>query len=220
MEATLLDRFPALRQLSESALWLLERSARPVTVPPGTRIFEAGSPCGNYVMVASGRVRVQQVSESGREIVLYRVAGGETCILTTACLLAHEDYAAEAIAETEVSAVVVPRACFDQLLAESTRFRDFVFAAYASRLTDLLLLVKEVAFGHVDERLAERLLDLQDPSGGLSVTHQDLAVELGTAREVVSRQLKEFERRGCIRRERGRIDILDATALRELSRKA
>ena len=217
IQETLLDRFPALRHLEGPSLDLLEQSAIPITLPAGAKAFEAGMPCGNYLMLASGRVRVQQVSESGREIVLYRITGGESCVLTTACLLAHEDYAAEAIAETEVSALAVPQPCFDRLLAQSPRFRDFVFTAYASRLTDLLLLVEEVAFGHIDARLAERLLALQDPSGTLSLTHQDLAVELGTAREVVSRQLKEFERHGHVRRERGRIDILDPAALKRIA---
>lgn len=213
----LLDQFPGLSDLEPAALRLLEQSAIPVTLPPGTKAFQAGMPCGNYLMIASGRVRVRQISETGREIVLYRISAGESCVLTTACLLAHEDYAAEAIAETEVTALAVPKTCFDRLLSESPRFRDSVFTAYASRLTDLLLLVEEVAFGHIDIRLAERLLALQDPPGTLSLTHQDLATELGTAREVVSRQLKEFERRGYVRRERGRIDILDAGALKEIA---
>ena len=217
MPEDLQDQFPALHDLGESALRLLTDSARRVTLPPGAKAFETGMPCGNYLMVVRGCVRVQQISESGREIVLYRISGGETCVLTTACLLAHEDYSAEAIAETEVSALVVPQFCFDRLIAESSEFRDFVFTAYASRITDLMLLVGEVAFGHVDLRLAQRLLDFEDSSGSVSLTHQDLAVELGTAREVVSRQLKEFERRGWIRRKRGRIDILDVEALRELA---
>lgn len=217
MQGTLVDQFPALRELGESSLQLLEQSAKFVQLPKGAKVFEADMPCGNYLMVVSGRVRVQQVSESGREIVLYRITGGETCILTTACLLAHEDYAAEAVTETEASAVAVPRACFDRLLAESSSFRNLVFTAYASRLTDLMLLVEEVAFGHIDVRLAQRLLSLMEPSGTIAVTHQDLAVELGTAREVISRQLKEFERRGWIRRERRRIDVVDAAALRDLA---
>ena len=94
-----------------------------------------------------------------------------------------------------------------------------MFSAYASRLTDLLLLVEEWRSAISTPALAERMLDLQDPSGTLSLTHQELAVELGTAREVVSRQLKEFERHGYVRRERGRIDILDAAALREIAGK-
>lgn len=217
MSGPLLDQFPALRGLGESSLRLLEGAAKSVELPEGAKVFEANTPCGNYLMLASGRVRVQQVSESGREIVLYRISGGESCILTTACLLAHEDYAAEAVTETAVSALVVPRSCFDRLMAESPPFRDLVFAAYASRLTDLMLLVEEVAFGHVDVRLAQRLLHLMDRSGVIALTHQDLAVELGTAREVISRQLKEFERHGWIRRERGRIAVVDADALKGLA---
>jgi len=167
--------------------------------------------------VASGRIRVQQVSESGREIVLYRIGDGESCVLTTACLLAHERYSAEAIAETEVSALVVPRISFERLVAESQRFRDFVFMAYASRITDLMLLVEDIAFGHIDIRLAQRLLELTDRVDSLSLTHHELSVELGTAREVISRQLKEFERRGWIRLERGRIVIRDRGAVSNLA---
>lgn len=217
MNKDLLERFPALRDLEEAQVKILGQSSRVVTLPPGAKAFEAGTQCDNYLMVASGRIRVQQVSESGHEIVLYRVGGGETCILTTACLLAHERYSAEAIAETEVSALVVPRISFDTLLAESKRFRDFVFMAYASRITDLMLLVEEIAFGHIDVRLAQRLLESSDRATALVVTHQELAVELGTAREVVSRQLKEFERRGWINLERGRIDVHDRTALSRLA---
>lgn len=219
LQQSLLDRFPGLLDLDESSRRLITQSAIPVILPPGAKAFEAGNPCGNYLMLATGRVRVQQVSESGREIVLYRIAAGESCVLTTACLLAHQDYAAEAICETEVTALAVPQSCFERLLADSPRFRDFVFTAYASRLTDLLLLVEEIAFGHVDARLAERLLALREASDTLTVTHQDLAVELGTAREVVSRQLKEFERRGFVHRERGRIEILDAAALKAIATK-
>lgn len=218
MDSDLVEHFPALRELEDHSLWVLSQAAHPVVLPAGAKAFESGMPCENYLMVASGRIRVQQLSESGREIVLYRVGGGDTCVLTTACLLAHENYSAEAIAETEVSGLVVPRAVFDRLLAESGRFRDFVFSAYARRITDLMLLVEEIAFGHIDKRLAQRLVELMGPSDVVALTHQDLAVELGTAREVVSRQLKEFERRGWIRLDRGAIGVLDRSALADLAR--
>ena len=210
----LAEWFPALKGMDEESAGLLDGAAQKVTLPAGAKPFEMGAPCGNYLMVASGCVRVQQIAESGREIVLYRVSGGDTCVLTTACLLAHEHYAAEAIAETEVTAYVLPRAIFDRLLADAPLFRNFVFTAYASRLTDLMVLVEEVAFGHMDLRLARRLLELSDSSAPLLLTHQDLAIELGTAREVISRQLKEFERRGWVERARGRIEIRDRAALR------
>lgn len=212
------DYFPTLRDVDDDAVRELVQSVHPVTLPPGTKVFESGARCENYLMVAKGRIRVQQLSESGREIVLYRIGDGETCILTTACLLAHQDYAAEAITETEVTGYAVPRTAFDHLLARSARFRDFVFRAYASRITDLIMLVEEIAFSHVDTRLAKRLLDLAPESDTISVTHQELAVELGTAREVISRQLKEFERRGWIRLERGSVVIENRKALNDFVR--
>jgi CRP/FNR family transcriptional regulator len=217
MNRDLLNRFPALLELEEAPVRILEQTSHVVNLSAGTKVFEAGMPCDNFLMLLSGRIRVQQVSESGREIVLYRVAGGDTCVLTTAFLLAHGNYSAEGIAETDISGLAVPRAGFDRLMAESKRFRDFVFMAFASRIADLMLLVEEVAFGKVDIRLAQRLLELSKGSGTLTLTHQELAVELGTAREVVSRQLKEFERCGWIRLDRGRIELHNRNALEELA---
>ena len=213
MGREILERFPALQQLEKNSIKLIENSSRIVNLPAGAKAFEAGMQCDNYLMVMSGRIRVQQVSEAGHEIVLYRVGDGETCVLTTACLLAHEAYSAEAVAETDVSGLVLPRANFDRLMAQSEKFREFVFTAYASRITDLMLLVEEVAFGRIDIRLAQRLLKLTDTADSIALTHQEMANELGTAREVISRQLKEFERRGWIRLGRGRIEIRKRAAL-------
>ncbi|GAB4141166.1 MAG: Crp/Fnr family transcriptional regulator [Sphingomonadales bacterium] len=210
------EDLPALQQWGAEAAAQFRQAALPVALPAGAKAFEAGGPCGHYLVIAEGRIRVQQLSPSGREIVLYRVSGGETCILTTACLLAHEHYAAEAVAETDVRGYALPRASFDRLLAQSQPFRDYVFSAYASRLTDLMLLVEEIAFGHVDIRLAQKLLARADADANVAATHQDMAIELGTAREVISRQLKEFERRGWVELARGRIVLRDKAALAAL----
>ena len=96
-------------------------------------------------------------------------------------------------------------------------FRDFVFAAYARRITDLFRVIDDVAFGRIDMRLADRLIALSGGGHDLHVTHQQLATELGTAREVVSRQLTEFQRRDWIRQSRGQIDLLDRAALARLA---
>ncbi len=210
--------FPGLDALDDEARALLARDARPALLPPGTVAFRAGDPCLSYIFVVSGTVRVREVSESGREIVLYRVVAGETCVLTTACLMAREDYAAEGVAEGEVRAVLVPADCFRRLLDRSAAFRDFVFATFARRLNDLVLLVDEVVFGQIDARLAQCLLDRAGRDGVVRLTHHEIAVELGTAREVVSRQLKAFEREGRVRLERGRIEIRDRGALATLAR--
>lgn len=207
---TLAATFPPLSALDAEEARLLNAGARLVSIPVGTVLFRDGMPCEAYVLVRSGAVRVQKVGASGREIVLYRVEAGQACLLSTTCLLAGVDYAAEAVAETDVEAVLVPAATFHALVARSESFRAFVFSTYANRLADLMLLIEEVAFGRIDMRLAGWLAT-HARDGAIQATHQDIAVELGTAREVVSRQLKDFERRGWVRLHRGRI-VLDAPA--------
>ena len=214
-----LKTFPALAALDEPAARILRKAATVMTLPVGAAPFRQGSACEAYLFVVSGSVRVHMVSETGREIVLYRVEDGQTCILTTCCLMSREDYPAHAVTETEVVAAVLPAGAFRELIARSAAFREFVFSVYGHRVADLMLLVDQVAFHSIDLRLARFLLENKGAKGGLDVTHQHVAVELGTAREVVSRQLKEFERRGWVALHRGRIDVVDADALDDLLNK-
>jgi CRP/FNR family transcriptional regulator len=183
----------------------------------GRSHFWPGKAPENLLLLLEGTVRVQQTSESGRDILLYRVGAGESCVLTTACLLAYEDYSAEGIAETDLSAVLVPRRTFDDLIARSPEFRRFVFTAYSRRITDLFLVIEEIVFRRLDVRLAQKLLLLADRDGSLQATHQSLAQELGTAREVVSRQLQEFQRRGWVELGRGVVRITAPAGLRRLA---
>lgn len=206
---------PALSGLDEAARTRLMALARPASLPAGTRVFGEGSPCQAYLILLSGEVRVQKVAESGREIVLYRVQAGETCIVTTACLMSGIDYDAEGIAESDVTAQILPASGFRELLGRSETFRDFVFRAYGSRISSLLMLIDEVAFGRMDRRLAACLLARAKGGGIVTATHQDLAVELGSAREVVSRLLKEFERRGWVALSRGCVTLTNQAALLE-----
>ncbi|MGE0850505.1 MAG: Crp/Fnr family transcriptional regulator [Hyphomicrobiaceae bacterium] len=191
---------------------LIEKSRR-VRLTAGDVIFGPGTPPENLLLLVAGTLRVQQASESGREIVLYRVSAGESCVLTTACLLAYEGYLAEGIAETDIDAVAVPRATFEELIARSPEFRRFVFRAFSARVTELFRIIDEVAFAKIDIRLAQRLIVLADRQQQITLTHQELASELGTTREVVSRQLAEFQRRGWISQQRGRLSITDRDAL-------
>lgn len=211
--------FPAIDSLEPGARRTFDAAVRPLRVRAGTRLFDEGSRCEAYLLVLEGSVRVQKVSDSGREIVLYRVEPGQTCVLTTSCLMANTDYNAEGIAETEIHALALSATAFQSLLATSARFREFVFSAYATRIGDLLLLIEEVAFGRMDQRLAQWLLARRDGAGQVSGTHQDVAMELGSAREVISRQLKEFERRGWVRLHRGRIEVVDASGLENLAQR-
>lgn len=211
--------FPLLQRLDDGARRSLRHSARLVTLPAGAMAFREGDACSTYMLVLDGSVRVQKVSENGREIVLYRVEAGQSCILTTSCLLNHENYGAEGIAETEVKAVILPISTFEDLIGRSAEFRRFVFSSYAVRISGLLMLIEEVAFGRIDVRLAQFLSERSDAAGMVNGTHQDMAMELGTAREVVSRQLKEFERRGWLALHRGRVELRQPEALREHGRR-
>lgn len=212
-----ISQFPGLARLGPDLRATLLKQSLILTVPAGTVVFGPGKPPEHLLLLLDGRVRVQQTSEEGREIVLYRVAAGESCVMTTACLLAHEDYSAEGIAETDVRAAAIPRALFDDLASRSVEFRTFIFTAYARRMSDLFMVIEEIAFQRLDIRLAQKLIELARDTRQIRATHQQLAAELGTAREVISRQLGEFQRRGWIGQARGVVDLLDAAAIGRLA---
>jgi CRP/FNR family transcriptional regulator, anaerobic regulatory protein len=209
--------FPLLRQLPRDLFIQLRDSSLIVELPEGSRIFGPGHAPESFLLLLDGTIRVQQTSESGREIVLYRVQAGESCALTTACLMGYEEYQAEGIAETRIRAVAIPRTMFDTLIASSREFRQFVFTAFSRRVTNLFRVIEEVAFERIDVRLAQKLLELAGPRQHVAATHQDLANELGSVREVISRQLNEFARRGWLRVARGTVEITDGPALSQLA---
>lgn len=209
--------FPTLKEIQDPRWHALMAKAQEVHVPAGTSVFHAGDPCRNFLFVLEGSVRVEKIAENGREIVLYRVGRGETCLLTTSCLIAKERYPAEGVTETDVHAVALPHELFQEALAISPEFRAFVFASFGARFTDLIALIEAITFGRGDARLARRLLESGNGSNEVAATHQQLAAELGTAREVVSRFLKEFENRGLVRLTRGRIEITNRAGLETLA---
>ncbi len=212
--------FPGLRALEPTVLDRLVAESRIAQISAGSRIFGPGQAPESYLLLTLGTVLVRQVSETGREIVLYRISAGESCALTTACLMGYEDYQAEGIAETDIEAVAIPRSTFDELIATSANFRRFVFTAFSVRITNLFKIIDEVAFQRLDIRLAQKVLERAGTATTLAMTHQQLASELGTAREVVSRQLHEFQRRGWIASGRGSFDLLDRPALEKLAAEA
>jgi len=170
-----------------------------------------------YLLILSGSIKVLTRAENGREIVLYRLGDGDSCVLTTSCLFGNARYPAEGISETDVIALAIPAEKFHQAIQQSKAFREFVFGSFSSHLGSLISLVEEIAFGKLDIRLARHLLKLSTDTTTLETTHQQLATELGSAREVISRQLKDFESRGWVRLHRGSVEILDKESLEELS---
>ena len=211
-----INRFDGLSKLEPRLRDVLTTRSQVIRLPADTIIFGPGKSPDHLLLLLQGTVRVQQLAESGREVVLYRATAGESCVLTTACMLAYEDHAAEGVAETEVVAAAIPRGVFDDLVASSKEFRNFVFRAYSRRISDLFHVIDDIAFRRMDIRLAQKIIERAD-TGVLKATHAQLAAELGTAREVISRQLAEFQRRGWIAQSRGAVEILDCDGLRALS---
>lgn len=216
MDDQWIDQFKGLSRLPDDLRKELEAGSEIVSVSAGTEIFAPGQTADNLWLLLDGTVRVAQKSETGRDIFLYRVHAGESCVLTTACMLAFEDYSAEGTAETDVKAVAIPRETFDGLVAKSPIFREFVFTAYSRRITDLFTLIDDIVFQRMDVRLASRLLELADGEDVVHATHAVLGSELGTAREVVSRTLSEFHRRGWVDQARGEVHLTGREGLERL----
>lgn len=192
-------------------------SARESRIPDGATVFRQGQACTHYLVVTRGSVRVFARSAAGKEVVLYHVGPGEICVITTSCLLSDVPYPAEAVAETEDRVKVIPKEEFDRLLAASPTFREFVFAAFGGRLADLISLVEQIALESIQNRLAAYLLRHSRDGEAVTATHQEMAETIASAREVVSRTLKSFEKQGLVRVARGRLEILDRAALAERS---
>ena len=180
-------------------------------------VFRAGDLCEAFLIMLSGSVRVQLISSNGREVTLYRIGPGGSCILTTSCLLSREHYPAEAITESDTRALAISTTAFQVALESSQWFRKFVFDGFSSRLTSVIQKIEEIAFTPIDVRLAAFLLELDD-SRTQDLTHQDIAVELGTAREVVSRHLKRFESQGWVELGRGQISVVDRHSIEVVAR--
>lgn len=211
----LLRAYPALRELSVSLSGHLDGSVQLIEAPPGRRLFDDGDACTHLPLLIDGSVRVSKRGPNGDELLLYHLRAGDICALSAAALLGEARYAATGAAETNVVLGTVPRQVFLGWVLESPPFRTLVFHTLSRRVSELMALVDDVAFRGVAQRLASRLLQHPHP---VAATHQTLADEVGTRREVVSRILETFQHSGWIRLGRRRIEILDTRALRGLHR--
>jgi CRP/FNR family transcriptional regulator len=209
----LLARYPALAGLPADARAQLAGAMQPLRLPAGTRVFDERDACQGFPFVMRGSIRVLKSAPNGRELPLYRVTPGETCIISSSCLLGHSDYNARGITEEETELLLLPKPVFDVLMGHAP-FRGFVFELFSERIAELMQLVEEVAFRKLDQRLAALLLG----KGRLvRATHQQLADELGSVREIVSRLLKSLADQGLVSLGREQIEILDAAGLRRLA---
>jgi CRP/FNR family transcriptional regulator len=212
-----LTQFPPLATLDSADLEQLQAAIQFKQLKKGDIAYQPGWSCDAFLMCLQGQTRIFKRSESGREILLYRVEAGQTCVLTTSCLLAGTPFPAESIAEQDTSLAALPVSVFRHLMEESVSFRHFVFNNYGDLLANLIVLVDEVAFSSIDIRLARALLKVADSDGIVHKTHQQLAQDLGSVREVISRHLREWERETLIKVTRGKIRILNRAALNDYS---
>lgn len=186
-------------------------------VPEGTIVFRPGDAVKGYVIVLQGKIGVHLVGPTGRDILLYQVERGQSCIQSTLGLMGGEDYSAEAVAEQDTKLVLMPRAVFLEMIDSSQAFRRMVFAAFAERMQSLMHVLERVAFQRVEARLAAHLLERADVEGRVRATQQELATAIGSAREVVSRRLDILAKRGWIAQERGETRVLNPEGLRQLA---
>jgi CRP/FNR family transcriptional regulator len=189
---------------------VLARHTQRVAVPSTTTLFDQGAPCQGFPMVLTGEVRVARSSPGGRTLELYRVTPGELCVVSASCLFGQAPVSAQGVATRQTELVLLSPPGFERCV-EHPAFRRFVFGIFADRLSDLMALAEAVAFQRLDQRLAQALLG---HGAALKTTHQALADELGTVREIVTRLLARFERNGWIALSRERIEIVDVEALR------
>lgn len=210
------DDVPDLAELDTATTARLN-TLIPMGVPKGAVLFSPGESVKGYVVVMSGKVNVSLSGSTGREMLLYEVAPGQSCIQSTLGLLGGEDYTAEAVAESDSRLVLLPRTMFMELLDVSKTFRALVFSAFAGRMQTMMQLLEKVAFQRVECRLAAHLLAHSSTDGTLAVTQQDLATAVGSAREVISRRLDAWSRRGWVKTGRGTVKLIDADALQTLA---
>jgi CRP/FNR family transcriptional regulator len=214
LKSRMKELYPALASMSEPALDEMLAASLVKTVPKGTVLFNENSPCQAFPMILEGSVRVIKIAPSGRELQLYRVLPGESCILSTGCIMGNAPYSASGVAESELTLVALPPHFFHKLLGEHAPFRNYVFGLFTERITELMQLVEAVAFHKLDQRLAALLLG---KGKVVHATHQQLADELGSVREIVSRLLKTFAERGLVSLGREEIELVDPSALRQIA---
>lgn len=206
----LLTAYPAFRGLPSALHEQLAEQTTLVSLGQGTVIFDENQACHGFPLLLSGSVRVIKAAPSGRELLLYTVSPGESCILTTSCLLGDTQYHARGVVAEDVELAILPQPVFKALTDSHEPFRNYIFGLFSDRMTDLMQLVSAVAFQKLDQRLAALLVGRPSP---IHTTHQALADELGSVREIISRLLRQFSEQGWIRLGREQIEVIDPKAL-------
>lgn len=220
MDTTLLEAQSFWLHLSETQKMLLKEHSRTVHFSPGEAIKIENQSCIGPLFVISGIIRVYLLSTDGREATIYRLRTGETCVLSASCVLSAMTFDVQIDAETDCDLLIIPAPVFSQLMNENLYVENFVYRSSTEHLSDLIQAVERMFFMTLRQRVAAFLIDESASSGSstLSLTQEHLARAIGSAREAVSRILKQLSQTGSIEVSRGGIRILDKAMLyQELS---
>lgn len=188
-------------------------------ISKGTVVFDEGDECGVVAFLLNGSIRVSKIGKNGREIILYRLGSGDSCILTISSVLANISYPATAIVEEDTEVILLPVKQFKELMVTNPEFQQYIYKLLSARLLEIMTLIDEIVFHKIDERLMEYLLRHTENDGDIiEITHEELASQLGSAREVISRIIKGLERDGLIQLSRGKVRVIHRSSLeRKLS---
>lgn len=220
-EPYLSKAYPVLNSISDTAWIDAINRAKLMEIPANMELFSANTTCNNFILMLEGRVRVYQTASDGRELTLYRIEPGGICVLSLNSMLQGQPFNAIAVTETPSRALIMSASDFSLVMNASETFRNYVLTTLTGRLCESMYIIQTTAFDNLNMRLACMLGGRFERNHGqiLEITHQELAHELGTTREVVSRILKEFERQGCIALSRGKIELASAQGLEWFSSK-
>lgn len=207
LKTDFLDAFPFFQNCPASMITDIVSVMRPQSFPRQQAVFRVGDACSVIAFLLSGRIRVYTTGALNREITLYDVERGQVCILNVACILSHQTYPALATVAQEGNALMMQAKDFQRLVDTYPDMRNYVFSGLGGRLLNMMGLVEEVAFRKLGERLREYMARKSE-NGVLQITHQKIANELGTSREIISRMLEDFEQRGMVNLSRNQIDII------------
>jgi CRP/FNR family transcriptional regulator len=220
-KVAILEQFTFYRQSSPAVRSQITAAATMAALPATSYFYHQGDRCSSMALVGSGSIRVFKVSESGRELTLYHVQNGQACLVNMLGVLLDSPAVASAQADVATQAVLLPPVAVREWIAAHDGLRTFVFGTMAARLVDVLTLAEEITFRKMDSRLADYLMRRFENNGApvavFGATHEEIAAELGTAREVVTRLLHMFEHQGGIEITRGKIRLRNDAALRSLA---
>ena len=218
-DKSLLTQLPFWSNLSDTEAELLLSAAKPISYKQGENIHSPSKECIGVLLVKHGELRTYILSESGKEVTLFRLNESETCILSASCLLSNITFDVFIDAQEDTEVLLINSAVFAQLQNDNLYVENFALRLAVDRFSDVMWAMEQILFMSFDARLAIFLLDETSKTGedNLTLTHEQIARYIGSAREVVSRMLKYFESEGVVELHRGGLKITDKPALLKLS---